>query len=90
MGFHGGRHWPLILCPPGPFRGKGVVGFGVMGEFGGSITEYGWDDLTYCVVNICSSLWAFLSCDAYVSEHSCRERPLSSFLLIPILPVPQS
>lgn len=54
-GFHGGRHWTLILCLPGGLRAKGA-GFG----FGGGITAYSWDDLTYCNLTIYSSLWAFL------------------------------
>lgn len=73
MRFHGGRHWPLILCFACLVRAKGI-GFGVMEDFGGGVTEYSWGYLAYCALNIyLSSLWTSLPYDAYVSQHICRE-----------------
>lgn len=51
MRFHGGRHWPLILCFACLVRAKGI-GFGVMEDFGGGVTEYSWGYLAYCALNI--------------------------------------
>lgn len=62
------------FCLSGGLRAK-RVGFGVTGSFGGSVTEYSWDDLTYFALNISSSLWAFLPYDAHLPQCSCLECP---------------
>lgn len=51
MGFHGGKHVTPILGVPGGLRAQGE-GFGVLRSFGGGVTEYSWDDLTSCTLNV--------------------------------------
>lgn len=51
------------------------------GSFGAGVTEYGWDDLTYCALDISCSLWAFLLYNAYLRLYSCLKcrRPFCCF-----------
>lgn len=82
VGFHGGRHVTPILGVPGGLRAQGE-GFGALGSFAGGVTEYSWDDLTSCTLNVIPASGPFFCAISAPSPlHFLHSRTApSSFLL---------